>query len=439
LAEHKYKTEVALDGKDAQLKIYNNQFFCILLDLDTTHYSALEVLRYIRLTSPQVKIVLTIKDKETYHQMGLSEADLFRFGVSELLIGPYSMGQLKTSIEGNNPFGSWKTFKKNDLEYDDESEFQLSDDKFTRINIKEFYCGNTAIFDFYLRLTPNKYLKILYQGDSFSASRLKHYKDDKKVEFLYFKTKDRGLYINFINDTLSKMISKKSVPVQKKLDLTKNLVEKYVEEINVSGLQPQLLNEGKKICNNVYKMIQVNTDLYKVLRAFQEEEPNTYPHIFLTTIFAGVICKNTDWVGSSVAEKISFACMLHNIGLMKLPESIRLKNINDLNLEQKILYKEHTYHGVQMLKNYREISEGTRQIVYQHHELINGEGYPMGLTNIKIYPPAKIVALASYFAEFIQQLRCTPLIGLNKFIPNEKISGGFDPAYIRALVLGFTK
>jgi HD-GYP domain-containing protein (c-di-GMP phosphodiesterase class II) len=124
---------------------------------------------------------------------------------------------------------------------------------------------------------------------------------------------------------------------------------------------------------------------------------------------------------------------------MKLPASIKEKDTKNFTPTDWEEYQKHPRLGAEMLREIPDINYQVVQIVYQHHERLHGAGYPNKLTAIKIYPLAKIVALADDFSDFLVEKRVSPLEGIKLFLQDREKLLSFDQAIIRALVSGFIK
>lgn len=434
-----YLVDLAFDGKDCQGALYKKKYDVLILDLDTRDHSAFEVLRYIKSTRPGLRVIVSLKNKHKLTEIGLAKQDFTKIGVSELLIRPYSDETFLNAVEGVGQLESWKFISQNSSPKEEEADNNSSDDEFTRIKIEEFSSHNTNIFDFYIRLGPNKYVKILHKGDFFDQKRWLYYKDEKKIDYIYFKNRDRSVYINFVNETLKKMLESNSTPMNKKIKATKSLVEKYVEEIYMTGLRPDLLEEGKKICENISKLAIKDRELCKLMRSYEEYDPPEYCHLFLVSLFSALICKNLEWVSDKTIELIAFGALLHDVGKLKLPEEFKSLKVADMNDEQFLKYQQHPDLAVNLLRKNPFISEPVIQIVFQHHERADGTGFPNGLTLTKTYPLAKVVGLADYFSEILIDNRISPIEGLNLFIPDRTQTICYDPVMIKALVKSFSK
>ncbi len=438
LTKNSFEVDIVYTGKDCQLKVYRNKFLAVIIDIETKNHSALEVLKYLRLNAPSVKVILTVTNRKKLEELELSKDELRKIGASDILIKPYSLESLLESIEGANQFEAWKEVKASGTQRDEE-EIEADDDDFTRIKIENFFSGNTTIFDHYIRLARNKYVKILHKGDFFEKSRLKKYAKEKEVTHLYFRTKERAAYVNFINQLMEKMNKSKVNNLEKKFKTAQTLAEKYIEEIHTVGLKPQLIEEGKKLCNNIYNMVRKDKALAKLLAHYEESDPPAYSHLFLVSFIASVTCQNLEWSTQRTVEMIAFGSFLHDIGMLKLPPDIKEIEQESMTVEQLIKFKQHPVLGFEMLQKYPLVPEPVRQITYQHHEFINGAGFPHGITGIKIYPLAKVVSLADGFADYISIKKTSPIAGLKELIQDRNEIAKYDPLIVKALAKSFIK
>lgn len=91
-------------------------------------------------------------------------------------------------------------------------------------------------------------------------------------------------------------------------------------------------------------------------------------------------------------ETIRIAGMLHDIGKIRIPLDILNRPGNILKAEFELL-KIHPQIGFEFL-NAIPFEQPIARIVYQHHEKLDGSGYPMGLTKNEILKEARIITVA---------------------------------------------
>ncbi|MBF0541165.1 MAG: protein kinase [Nitrospirae bacterium] len=100
-------------------------------------------------------------------------------------------------------------------------------------------------------------------------------------------------------------------------------------------------------------------------------------------------------ITSNELEGLEMASMIHDIGMVFIPALILNKSDKLLDQEFDII-KEHPKTGYDLIKGIElDLPQlNIAQIIYQHHEKINGSGYPNGLLGDDILPLAKILCAA---------------------------------------------
>lgn len=91
-------------------------------------------------------------------------------------------------------------------------------------------------------------------------------------------------------------------------------------------------------------------------------------------------------------DGIRMAGAIHDIGKLSIPAEILSKPTKLTDIEFSLI-KEHSQSGYEMLKNV-ESPWPLAEIIYQHHERINGTGYPRNLKGDEILIESRILAVA---------------------------------------------
>ncbi len=91
-------------------------------------------------------------------------------------------------------------------------------------------------------------------------------------------------------------------------------------------------------------------------------------------------------------ECIALGGLLHDVGKLLVPASIIQKE-SSLDEAQMARVKEHCAHGISLVEGCN-LSDDCKSIILQHHERLDGSGYPHGLKSDAIHTYAKIVMIA---------------------------------------------
>jgi HD-GYP domain-containing protein (c-di-GMP phosphodiesterase class II) len=132
---------------------------------------------------------------------------------------------------------------------------------------------------------------------------------------------------------------------------------------------------------------------------------------------------------------LGIGTLLHDVGKLKIPESI-LKKPGRLTDEEFQYIKLHTSYGYELLRAVPDLSTASAMVALQHHERINGSGYPKGLQGEGIHYFSRITAVVDVY-EALTANR----VYRNAYLPHhafELLLGGggtqFDPLVIEAFV-----
>jgi HD-GYP domain-containing protein (c-di-GMP phosphodiesterase class II) len=100
--------------------------------------------------------------------------------------------------------------------------------------------------------------------------------------------------------------------------------------------------------------------------------------------------------GSPVDEvQLAVACYMHDFGMAFMPVSVLHKKEKLEEFEFNLM-RSHVYKSARLLENLSQWNEA-RKIVMQHHERIDGSGYPLGIKEDDICEGAKLLAILDTF------------------------------------------
>ena len=93
---------------------------------------------------------------------------------------------------------------------------------------------------------------------------------------------------------------------------------------------------------------------------------------------------------------ITTGALLHDIGKRHLPPDL-LKRASRLNRKENTQFQRHAQLGFEELSVRNDLSWGQLMMVYQHHEHVDGSGYPVQIAGEEMHLWARICAIANAF------------------------------------------
>lgn len=173
-------------------------------------------------------------------------------------------------------------------------------------------------------------------------------------------------------------------------------------------------------------------DLFK-LHHFSTEKEYLYQHSIAVGLLSAFIGEKIGY-GKGDIVQLAVAGCLCDCGMAKIEESIINKStaLTERDFEE---IKKHPGYSYRMIQNSPLIKEGAKIAIFQHHERLDGSGYPLGEKDAKIHPFAKIFAVSDTFhamtSERVYRKKQSPFKVLEMMLQDN--FGKFDIVSLNAL------
>jgi len=166
-----------------------------------------------------------------------------------------------------------------------------------------------------------------------------------------------------------------------------------------------------------------------ISKIVEAKDPYTTGHQQRVSQLAVAIAKELNFSKDKV-EGIRIASLIHDIGKIGLPTEILSKPIKLSDVEFNLI-KEHPQIGYNILKSI-DFSYPVAQITLQHHEKLNGSGYPQGLKGDKILLEARILGVADVVEAMSSHRPYRPALGIEKALEEILQNKGilYDPKVV---------
>ncbi|WP_062107579.1 HD-GYP domain-containing protein [Bacillus niameyensis] len=141
--------------------------------------------------------------------------------------------------------------------------------------------------------------------------------------------------------------------------------------------------------------LQIEGIVKGVIATLELKDPYTRGHSERVAEYAMSLAKATGKFKDYELKHFYYACLLHDIGKVNIPDSILTKP-SKLTDEEYELIKTHPAVGAKAVQGVEGI-DGNIDVIYHHHERWDGKGYPDGLERDEIPLLARITAIADAF------------------------------------------
>ena len=165
----------------------------------------------------------------------------------------------------------------------------------------------------------------------------------------------------------------------------------------------------------------VGTTIQVMVSAVEARDPYTAGHQLRSADLARAIAAQMGLPQEKI-EGLRMVGSIHDIGKLSIPAEILSKPSKLTNIEYSLI-KEHARMGYEMLKDV-ESPWPLAEIVYQHHERMDGSGYPRNLKGDEILIEARILAVADVVEAMASHRPYRPTLGTDAALEEIEINQG---------------
>ena len=181
----------------------------------------------------------------------------------------------------------------------------------------------------------------------------------------------------------------------------KKRVSEGIQYLYNNSSSEQFTNTTTSITNDLMKAINDNDAIAVDINALKTSDEYTFKHSVDVATMSIIIAKKQGLKQEDVYN-IGIAGLLHDMGKSKIPLEI-LNKPGRLNDDEFAVMKQHPVLGYEILKEKDDFSQAVSLAVLQHHEKMNGKGYPMGVTSDRIVHYAKILSVVDVYDALVTE------------------------------------
>lgn len=202
--------------------------------------------------------------------------------------------------------------------------------------------------------------------------------------------------------------------------MAQDVTERKRAEEQIAGYVHQLEDSMKGTLQAVSNMVEMR-------------DPYTAGHERRVGLIAGAIARQMGW-DEARCTMLELVGLVHDIGKIAVPAEILTKPSRLSELEMEIV-KCHAQTGYEILKDVH-FPMPVADIIRQHHERMDGSGYPQGLHGDEIMPEARVLAVADVLESMAADRPYRPALGLDVALAEIVRGRGhiYDPVVADALV-----
>lgn len=189
----------------------------------------------------------------------------------------------------------------------------------------------------------------------------------------------------------------------------------------------------KSMISDLDSQISLNSNVLLNLSFLNTQNNYLFSHATNVSVVAMIIGRELK-LDKAVVKNLGLAALLHDYGMVKIDPQI-YEQTQELTPEQWGELKRHPEYGYELLAASKDFSEEILNGIRQHHERVDGSGYPWNLQGEQIGLFGRIIAVADVYDACVSprkhRHRMTPYESLKCLLSDSKV---FDIKILKALI-----
>ena len=154
------------------------------------------------------------------------------------------------------------------------------------------------------------------------------------------------------------------------------------------------------------------------LAVMQNNRPKLFQHSLIVAMISMVLGVR-EKLPLNDLQALALASMFHDVGELCIAPELIADDHRLTDDERRFIFT-HPITGFLMLRDFRELPKGTAQAVLQHHERLDGSGYPNRINREEITRVARCLAVAEFVATLLERNGADRRIGMKLRLNQEK-------------------
>lgn len=253
-------------------------------------------------------------------------------------------------------------------------------------------------FDLFVKEGEATYIPFLSRGSSLDSEGRQGLQG-KGAEVAFIRGDDREKYRTYLEDCLQQGSLDRELIIEEKgkvvYESTASLIEEIFEDPSKGANIHRAADAVRQVLNFVFSLSSGKKPFYERLATFLSNQYQVYTHSVNLCVYGVGLLHHMGWDDLEELYELGLGFLLHDIGMSKAQD---LSGGGPSAAEKWKLSRLHPTWGVEVLReNPEPVPECVNQIIEEHHERMDGSGYPRKVRGESIHPFARIAAVLDVY------------------------------------------
>lgn len=213
---------------------------------------------------------------------------------------------------------------------------------------------------------------------------------------LFIHRNDRDLYQQAVRECWDTLLLDRSLPVLQRLAAVHDLTrEALIEQFESKHLE-SLIQTCQHFAATSVAVLGDDPVTAAEIGDALHHDPSLATHATNAAAYAALLGRRLGFATSELSRIVAGA-LLHDLGMLEI-DSVLLNKPGRLQTCEHRQVQGHPALGLQRVIDRHDLCEGVMMMIYQHHERMNGSGYPVGIDGNEIHAWSRLCSVVDVYS-----------------------------------------
>ncbi len=225
---------------------------------------------------------------------------------------------------------------------------------------------------------------------------------ERTAHRLFIREDDCSRLQHYLRANWVALIQDDTQPIERRVSLLSSMVRDILNDAFATRDTQRICQAADQLAVESQRLLGSHPVTIQQLSAVLHHDYATFTHSANVAMFALLLAREIGF-DETQQHDIVRGALLHDLGKLYVDEKILVKP-GRLTPEELKQIHQHPTTGFSLLVDEQDMSLGVLMMVYQHHEQMDGGGYPVGVSGDEIHPYARLCKIVDVF-EALTSLR----------------------------------
>ena len=220
---------------------------------------------------------------------------------------------------------------------------------------------------------------------------------ENEIDTLFVSPDQAPLYWEYLSQGIAAIISDESQPLATRSKALYESTEQLSSKVTSTPVTGENVQIAQDVVSGSIQFQKAGRTTLHSLMLQMQEETEIHSRALNACQYGLALAREMNALTPDELEAFGMGMLMMDLGMLQIPEALQKKD-GPFSFDEWSLIKRHPAIGLEMIEGIPGIPELAREVIFGHHERLDGSGYPQGLGGSEISLPLRIVAVVDTFA-----------------------------------------